>query len=462
LAQGPSVGVYAGIPARELNQYDAPDSPLDIDTDSNKPLPKPAVVRDMDSPNRWNTGTKVAIALGILSHLAVPTAILVSLWLTNTWPFTKPPKGTGPVAKNDRFPVKETDPLPKGGTAVTVSVLDNDVATTGTLVVSSVTLLNGDMVNGVANGQKKTVANEGVWTVNADGTVTFTPDNALAGNSPSFISYTVANDQGEISNAATIGVFYDTVAPVAINVAVNGTPGKDTPVSVDVLARAQARRFAIDPKGVVITGIVIDDGGTTKNGQLATDKKSLIVPNEGTWMVNNRNGAIVFQPVKGFVRSPTPITFQIADTQGNLSNTAMLMINELVSVVETALLALAKKDDATYWATYKKELIDPLPPTDLTLIYVVTSTLLTAAEVALGASGAMMVRDKAGFSTSAMMAAVATWQKAGATPSGLWSAIDAVTDATTGLGGTPGGTRLIRLDLAVRMMRQNDSSLLQS
>lgn len=71
-----------------------------------------------------------------------------------------------------------------------------------------------------------TVAGEGVWTVNADGTITFSPEDGFEGN-PGVVSYTVADDQGILSNTATVTVGYTPAPSVSLvkSASVGGTGG---------------------------------------------------------------------------------------------------------------------------------------------------------------------------------------------------------------------------------------------
>lgn len=88
-----------------------------------------------------------------------------------------------------------------GNTAV-VNILDND--TTGDLVnPASVSLVNGSDTDSNGTLDRREIAGEGIWTVNASGVLTFTPAvNFLL--SPNPITYTVQDNQGNISNAATV------------------------------------------------------------------------------------------------------------------------------------------------------------------------------------------------------------------------------------------------------------------
>ena len=54
------------------------------------------------------------------------------------------------------------------------------------------------------------------------------------------------------------------------------------------------------------------------------DLVSMLVPNEGTWSVNETSGAITFSPILGFNGVPMPISYTVEDNGGQLSNVALV------------------------------------------------------------------------------------------------------------------------------------------
>ena len=98
--------------------------------------------------------------------------------------------------------------------SVIITVLSNDSDTDGTLDVTSVEIEAADD----ATGKVKTVTGEGVWTVNADGTITFAPETGYTG-AVTDIAYTVADNLGARS------------APAAVSVTI--TPANTAPVLTD-------------------------------------------------------------------------------------------------------------------------------------------------------------------------------------------------------------------------------------
>ena len=57
------------------------------------------------------------------------------------------------------------------------------------------------------------------------------------------------------------------------------------------------------------------------------DNDVLVVPDEGTWAVNNGPGTVTFTPQAGFTADPTPVNYQISDRTDQVSNVAVLTIN---------------------------------------------------------------------------------------------------------------------------------------
>ncbi|MCJ8341236.1 MAG: retention module-containing protein, partial [Pseudomonadales bacterium] len=113
---------------------------------------------------------------------------------------------------------------------VTVTVLTNDSDPDGSLDVSTVSLTSGDAGS---NGKTQTVTGEGVWTVNASGTITFTPEAGFTAD-PTSVNYTVKDNDGIESNIATVSIDYATQGPIATDDSVSGQT-TNTAVTVTVL-----------------------------------------------------------------------------------------------------------------------------------------------------------------------------------------------------------------------------------
>jgi uncharacterized repeat protein (TIGR01451 family) len=190
-----------------------------------------------------------------------------------------------PVASND------SDLLNTIGESVTVSVLGNDTAGTGTLVPGSVSLFDasGDLVMG-----PYTVLGQGVWTVNAStGAVTFAPEAGFEGD-PTPVTYVVADTNG-LTDTATVTITY---RPTAVD---------DEDLDNVIGSTVDVPVLGNDAGDFDASTLVIMDG--------ATPVTSLVVLGEGTWSVET-GGVIRFVPELGFVSDPTPIGYRVDDTKG--------------------------------------------------------------------------------------------------------------------------------------------------
>jgi uncharacterized repeat protein (TIGR01451 family) len=194
------------------------------------------------------------------------------------------------------------------GSAVTVDVLENDEAAEDRMLVPASVVI----VGAPSDGKELVVAGEGVWTVDlVSGVITFTPEVGFEGN-PVAIQYTVEDDQGNVSNVATVVVTY-TANPLARDDTSLGNAVGST-VTVAVLENdIAAPDRDLDRTSVVIVGAP-DDG------------KELVVAGEGAWTVDAITGTITFTPGEGLVDNPTPISYTVADDQGNVSNAATVTV----------------------------------------------------------------------------------------------------------------------------------------
>lgn len=190
------------------------------------------------------------------------------------------------------------------GVPVTVDVLGND---SGDLDPTTVGIVDGDRTV-----TELEVPGEGTWTVDPEtGEITFTPEEGFTGN-PTPITYEVSDDRGN----STTGEVTVTFAPEAADdESLNNLQG--TPVTVDVLGNDLGE---LDPTTV---GIVDGDLTVTE----------LEVPGEGTWTVDPETGAITFTPEAGFTGNPTPITYEVSDTAGNVTTATVTITYAVTPVV---------------------------------------------------------------------------------------------------------------------------------
>jgi len=210
--------------------------------------------------------------------------------------------GAAPAASDDSAATPQNTP-------VSLDPLANDRAgnngegLSGTLDPASVAFT----ATGASEAGKKLVlAGKGTFTVDpVTGKVTFTPEPAFTGDVPA-VSYTVTDSFGN-AVTARLHVTVTPVIPAAANDASAG--GYGSAVKIDVLGndRPGNDQTSLVPGTLVFTDPAAIDGG-----------KALVVAGEGTWRINI-DGTVTFTPADGFSGTTTPVAYQIADSNGELT-----------------------------------------------------------------------------------------------------------------------------------------------
>ena len=108
------------------------------------------------------------------------------------------------------------------------------------------------------------------------------------------------------------------------------------PVATDDLFNSPVSAVPVTlPGGDNDTDVNGDKDRATVSLQLAAaqdtdgdgDNDTLVVPGEGTWVVDNTTGNVTFTPNPGFTADPAPVPYTISDRSGQISNVALLTIN---------------------------------------------------------------------------------------------------------------------------------------
>nr|WP_255698700.1 OmpA family protein [Yoonia sp. I 8.24] len=110
-----------------------------------------------------------------------------------------------PVANNDLI-----EDQTSGLAVENIDILDNDTVGDTDLDTDTVVFTTTGMPFDATlstDSKTLTVPGEGEWTVNSDGTVTFTPETGYTGD-PTPVSYTVDDEDGDTSNEATVTVTF--------------------------------------------------------------------------------------------------------------------------------------------------------------------------------------------------------------------------------------------------------------
>jgi CshA-type fibril repeat protein len=196
--------------------------------------------------------------------------------------------------------------IPRGTSGeVTVNVIQNDRISTATS-----TLTIGCEEIGV---KTLVVSNEGTWSVNDDGTISFVPQDGFI-SEPTDIQYTFALASGERSNCATIDIRQELlVIDDTVTLNVGGV------TLVNILSNDLG---SLNAQSIKLLLPLVPVEGTT----LSPDAQTLTVPGEGVWHVNDL-GIVSFTAEDGFTSEPTPIRYTIENNNGLLSNVATITLS---------------------------------------------------------------------------------------------------------------------------------------
>ncbi|WJH41457.1 Ig-like domain-containing protein [Aliirhizobium terrae] len=206
-----------------------------------------------------------------------------------------------PVAGNDAFTTAEDTPT-------TISVLGNDSDPDGDAL--TITAVNG---TAITSGATVSVTG-GAVTLNANGTLTFTP-TANYNGSPSF-TYTISDGNGGTATATVNGTVTPiNDAPVAGNDTF--TTAEDTAVNINV----RANDSDVDGDTLTITQI---------NGTAIVSGATVSVT--GGTVTLNANGTLTFTPAANYNGSPS-FTYTVSDGNGG---TATATVNGTVTPVNDA------------------------------------------------------------------------------------------------------------------------------
>ncbi|MBD3794070.1 MAG: hypothetical protein IE889_07945 [Campylobacterales bacterium] len=202
------------------------------------------------------------------------------------------------------------------GDSATIDVLAND--NTDTLVIATLQIV------GTENpGDSLVVKGQGVWSIGKDNTITFTPEDGYE-NNPTPIQYAVENSIDGGQEIATVTVKYKAQVNEDVKIA-----NLSQPVNVVVLANDGGD---IDASSVEI---VLPEGFMEKNPNavLSEDGKRLVVPGEGSWLVES-DGSITYTAEPGMEHiNPTPISYKVFDLSGNELSTGTSIRVESNTVV---------------------------------------------------------------------------------------------------------------------------------
>jgi uncharacterized repeat protein (TIGR02059 family) len=166
------------------------------------------------------------------------------------------------------------------------------------------------------NATTLTVANEGTYTVNANGTVTFDPLPTFEGTATP-VTYQATDSLGRTDDATITPTVSAPRAPTATPDTKTGnwdTNQTVTPLSNDTPGEPTAPLVASTVK---LCGVA--PNAQTPNNCTQT---TLTIANQGTYTVNP-DGTVTFDPLPTFTGSATAVKYQVTDSIGQTVNTTI-------------------------------------------------------------------------------------------------------------------------------------------
>jgi hypothetical protein len=165
------------------------------------------------------------------------------------------------------------------------------------------------------------VEGEGTWSVEDNGSITFTPEEEFEFD-PTPIRYSVENINGERVGTARVTIYYKAMVRPDIK-----SSNLIKPVEVEVLKNDNG------DLDVASVQIVLPDGfmDLHPDAILSSNGKELIVPTQGSWRVRD-DGIIIYQAKEGIdIIDPTPISYKVFDIHGNeLKTIALVTLHQSV------------------------------------------------------------------------------------------------------------------------------------
>ncbi|RZV42319.1 MAG: hypothetical protein EX269_15030, partial [Acidimicrobiales bacterium] len=195
---------------------------------------------------------------------------------------------------------------------IVADVTSDDTDPDGSIDPTSVNILGGTDLDGDGALDQLIVSGEGTWTVDrVIGTITFVPESGFT-NNPTPVLYTVADDQGIVSQPGELAIDYP---PAAVD-----DTSLDNPFGTRVVVNVVSNDTVGD---AVLPATLQLVGGVDTDGDGFADE--LVVAGEGVWRTNNVAGRVSFKPDAGFVGDPTQILYLIEDGDGRPTQAAVVV-----------------------------------------------------------------------------------------------------------------------------------------
>jgi CshA-type fibril repeat protein len=200
-------------------------------------------------------------------------------------------------------------------TSQVIQVLTNDLVTSpATLVPSSVKLCaTTGTANASCNLPFVDVPNEGRYTANANGTVTFVPLSTFKGQA-SLVKYVVTDSTGQVTDALITVTVNNPGAPVAVNDTNIGP--YDTVQAITILTNDTAGDAALPllSSSIKLCPVAATAPFTTTNCSLAPTQAAPLVTADGSYWIDTATGKVYFDPLPTFTGQVTqPVRYVALD-----------------------------------------------------------------------------------------------------------------------------------------------------
>jgi CshA-type fibril repeat protein len=200
-------------------------------------------------------------------------------------------------------------------TSQVIQVLTNDLVTSpATLTPGSVNLC---ATTGTANASCNLpfidVPNEGRYTANANGTVTFVPLSTFKGQAAA-VKYVVTDSTGQVTDALITVTVNNPGAPVAVNDTNIGP--YDTVQAITILSNDTAGNAVLPllSSSIKLCPVAATAPFTTTNCSLAPTQAAPLVTADGSYWLDTATGKVYFDPLPTFTGQVTqPVRYIALD-----------------------------------------------------------------------------------------------------------------------------------------------------
>ena len=183
-----------------------------------------------------------------------------------------------------------------------------DVPADGALRLELVQLPAGSTV--LSDGSRVTVPDQGVWQLAADGgALTFTPSSPSMGRQIDPVRFVVEDEEGAVERAGRVTL----TVPIISDLDWSAPYGEDI---VFVVGEGQQH---VDPRTLRLEPL-----GDPDSHEISEDGAEVVVPGQGTWVLDRSAATVRFSPESAEVRATAPMGITGGDGEGSRAATALL------------------------------------------------------------------------------------------------------------------------------------------